>query len=441
LHLSDQALRVREHAKSLDIEAVRPWCFVAMSLRDMKRYDEALAHLDRCRVLDPHFRPELLTRALTFSHVRRYDESLATYKQYLLVHPDEAGALNNHADVLVRMGRAEDALPQIERALALDPALYSAWFTKGEALFQLGRDDEALAAFQRGFELEPDAPGALASLSRVYAKLHHYAGAQRALDRALLLDPDEADAWAALGDLHAAQGRHADAVEAYERSLALDPDKVAVWHACAAALRALGRDDEAVAADQGAANKGTAIAARQNAPIPPLDPALLVPHPSDPPPPPVGPPAPSPVPWTSFIRRVLAHARDEAELLGDHHVGAEHLLLGLLAVPTCLAAEVLRRASVTLEAARAAVRQVPGRGLEGASRAPDDELGLGLSGRAALTGAAREADHLLASYVATQHLLLALAQLDDGPTQMALARLDLKPARLRADTLAAIRPA
>lgn len=42
-------------------------------------------------------------------------------------------------------------------------------------------------------------------------------------------------------------------------------------------------------------------------------------------------------------------------------------------------------------------------------------------------------------FVATQHLLLALAQLDDGPTQMALARLGLKPTRLRDNTLAALR--
>ena len=45
-------------------------------------------------------------------------------------------------------------------------------------------------------------------------------------------------------------------------------------------------------------------------------------------------------------KRVLVHAAEEAERLGDKHIGTEHLLLGILREENCFAAELLKERGV-----------------------------------------------------------------------------------------------
>jgi excisionase family DNA binding protein len=61
--------------------------------------------------------------------------------------------------------------------------------------------------------------------------------------------------------------------------------------------------------------------------------------------------------FTPRIRQVLSLALEESRAFGDTQVAPEHLLLGLLAAGEGMAYTVLTRAGVTLEAARAVVRE------------------------------------------------------------------------------------
>src|ERR1700719_1801294 len=65
--------------------------------------------------------------------------------------------------------------------------------------------------------------------------------------------------------------------------------------------------------------------------------------------------------------RVLDRARAEAGRLGHHHIGTEHLLLGLLAEPDSGAARTLVAAGATLDGARGKVAEAVGRD-DGAAR-------------------------------------------------------------------------
>jgi Clp amino terminal domain, pathogenicity island component len=55
------------------------------------------------------------------------------------------------------------------------------------------------------------------------------------------------------------------------------------------------------------------------------------------------------------LKRALEHARRFADRLGHQAADSEHLLAGLLAVPDCLAVEILARCGVEAGAARAAL--------------------------------------------------------------------------------------
>src|SRR5437588_4742728 len=65
------------------------------------------------------------------------------------------------------------------------------------------------------------------------------------------------------------------------------------------------------------------------------------------------------VPLSNENKRVLAYPAEEAERLGHGHIGAEHLLLGLLREAGCLATEILGKAGANLEVLRGKVTELP----------------------------------------------------------------------------------
>jgi hypothetical protein len=65
------------------------------------------------------------------------------------------------------------------------------------------------------------------------------------------------------------------------------------------------------------------------------------------------------LPLTNECKRVLSHAADEALELGSKHIGAEHLLLGLLGEPRSLASEILKKRGLQIEELRESFRAQP----------------------------------------------------------------------------------
>lgn len=65
------------------------------------------------------------------------------------------------------------------------------------------------------------------------------------------------------------------------------------------------------------------------------------------------------LPLSNECKRVLAYAAEEAERLGHKHIGAEHLLLGLLREEKCRAAEILKDYGVSLKKVRQQIVKSP----------------------------------------------------------------------------------
>jgi ATP-dependent Clp protease ATP-binding subunit ClpA len=61
------------------------------------------------------------------------------------------------------------------------------------------------------------------------------------------------------------------------------------------------------------------------------------------------------LPLSNECKRILAHCAEEAERLGQKHIGIEHLMLGILREEKSLAARILRERGVQLKTARAQV--------------------------------------------------------------------------------------
>jgi ATP-dependent Clp protease ATP-binding subunit ClpA len=113
--------------------------------------------------------------------------------------------------------------------------------------------------------------------------------------------------------------------------------------------------------------------------------------------------------FTPRARNAVVVAQNAAHDAAHAEITPGHLVLGTLSDPAALATVLLQRQDVDAEAVRAAV-QLPPSGDKAAALIP-------FSGpaRKALELTFREALRLGHNYIGTEHLLLALLELEDGP--------------------------
>jgi hypothetical protein len=142
--------------------------------------------------------------------------------------------------------------------------------------------------------------------------------------------------------------------------------------------------------------------------------------------------------FTIRARNVVVAAQEAAHAAHDDEIRPEHLVLGLLHEPEGIAAKTIVAQGVALEAVRAAVDAAlpPERDGESPALIP-----FNANSRKALELTFREALRLGHNFVGTEHILLALLELEDGAGVLTDSGVDkaASEARIR-DTLAAITP-
>jgi hypothetical protein len=124
--------------------------------------------------------------------------------------------------------------------------------------------------------------------------------------------------------------------------------------------------------------------------------------------------------FTQRARNVVAVAQNEARAAGNAEIGPGHLTLGLLGEPEGLAAQAIVAQGVTLDEVRRAV--VPT--LPPAAGEVPDLIPYDAAARKALELTFREALRLGHNYIGTEHILLALLELDHNEGVLAEVGVD-----------------
>lgn len=115
--------------------------------------------------------------------------------------------------------------------------------------------------------------------------------------------------------------------------------------------------------------------------------------------------------FTPRARQVVMAAQEEARAVGNLETRPEHLILGLLSEPESLAVKVIEAKGISADA----VRRVAAAALPAATGDPVPPLiPFDAQARKALELTFREALRLGHNYVGTEHLLLALLDLEHG---------------------------
>ncbi|MFD4294426.1 Clp protease N-terminal domain-containing protein [Rhodococcus sp. NPDC058505] len=136
--------------------------------------------------------------------------------------------------------------------------------------------------------------------------------------------------------------------------------------------------------------------------------------------------------FTPRARNIVAAAHNEAKAAGATAITPAHLTLGLLVEPESLALLLLGKQGVDADAIRAAVTAaLPAPAAEVPELIPYDA-----AARKALELTFRQALRLGHNYIGTEHVLLALLEVEDGAGP--LSGLGVDRARVEADLTAAL---
>lgn len=134
--------------------------------------------------------------------------------------------------------------------------------------------------------------------------------------------------------------------------------------------------------------------------------------------------------FTPRARGAVVAAQNTAHEAGNAEITPDHLLLGLLNDPAALATVLLHLQQVDTEALRGAVELPP------AGRETPDLIPFSGPARKVLELTFREALRLGHNYIGTEHLLLALLELEDGAGPLHRSGVDKD--RVDADLIAAL---
>jgi ATP-dependent Clp protease ATP-binding subunit ClpC len=130
--------------------------------------------------------------------------------------------------------------------------------------------------------------------------------------------------------------------------------------------------------------------------------------------------------FTETAIKAIMLAQEEARRLGHNFVGTEQVLLGLLREGTSLAADVLTKLGITLEAARTEAEAITGRG----TGMIPAEIPFTPSTRRMFEQAIQEARQQGQNHIAPEHLTLAIASTHEGVAIKVIQNLGVDPSEL-----------
>jgi tetratricopeptide (TPR) repeat protein len=215
-------------------------------LKDLKRFDEAIASFDRALAIEPRFAGAHNNRGNTFRALERYDEALESYGRGLAIRPNDPGTIHNRGVALFRSGRFDEALASLDRAVALRPDFAEAWADRGIVLRATKRFEEALASCDKAIALAPRIAELHDLRANVLLKLKRFEDALASCDRAIALKPENVEPHANRGLILHAMNRLEEALASCDRAIKRKSDFAEAHFIRGHVLHELKRPEEAI---------------------------------------------------------------------------------------------------------------------------------------------------------------------------------------------------
>jgi tetratricopeptide (TPR) repeat protein len=188
-------------------------------LADRRRFDEALACVDRALALYPAWPEALLERASILSKAGDTMAAIVSCEQIIKADPNWFAAWQLHASLLHDCSRFSDAIISNEKALALKPDLAEGHAFRGALLLKSNRPREAIQAFDRALSIDPSRGTAHVDRGLALHALGRYDEAFEAFDRGDHLAAQDPHVEFVIGLTDLLHGRWENGLRKYERRL------------------------------------------------------------------------------------------------------------------------------------------------------------------------------------------------------------------------------
>lgn len=205
---------------------------LAMSMKQQRRFDDALALFDTAQAAVPDMPHVDYNRANTLQELGRGEEAVDFYRRAVIRNPLDIAAHDNLNRLLYRLGQDDEFLSSLDEVAALYPDVGTLPLTKANLLMQLERHEEAAEAYRRAAPLLPDNVTPHDGLGMIAARLGQFDEAIAAHERALAMEPQNAPAWTNFAETLLRAGDPQRARDAAERAMAVNPNlqhALAMW--------------------------------------------------------------------------------------------------------------------------------------------------------------------------------------------------------------------
>ncbi len=193
------------------------------ALKDLRRFEEALASHDRALILKPDLAEAHFGRGFVLCQLRRLDEALVSYACAVRLRADYAEAYFNMGEAFKDQRRFTEALDAYEAAIRIQPDIALSWCGRGIALSYLRRFDEAISSYTRAIEITPEYANAYLNLGSALKDVGQFEEALAMYDQAIAIKPGFAEAYTLRASTLHAISRFDEALANYQYALDLRP--------------------------------------------------------------------------------------------------------------------------------------------------------------------------------------------------------------------------
>ncbi len=202
-------------------------------LREPRR---SIEHAQRAIELNPNSAQSHCFLALSLAEMGRFQEALHPAQRTVAIDPNLLDARSALSEILRSLGDSAGAEREARAAITLNPALIPPHILLAQSLWKQDRLPEAAAEFERVIEMDQTNAAAHAGLAGVYNGQSRLTDSAAYARRAIELDPNNFRVWNTLGNTLRNQGRLTEALDAYRAALKINPRYAAAHDNLLAAL-------------------------------------------------------------------------------------------------------------------------------------------------------------------------------------------------------------
>jgi protein O-mannosyl-transferase len=129
---------------------------MAVTLRDMDKFDEAVGEFQKCLQIDPNAPLALNGLGIIFGRQGKFDSAMEYFTKALNVNPKLAEARTNFGYILINQGKLDDAMVNLNESLRINPRSAMTHHYLGQVLEKKGQIDKAVSHFDEALRLKPD---------------------------------------------------------------------------------------------------------------------------------------------------------------------------------------------------------------------------------------------------------------------------------------------